>query len=84
MSLGYPDICSCTLFHLGNIFVKDTSLDRSAHISLSASFRYSWRIPNLHLATTLPLLSPQSPFVLVRMAIGVDLVLSVLEYLVHG
>jgi hypothetical protein len=43
ISLGSPDAHFYTLFHLGNIF-KDTSLDRSA-LSLSASFRCSWRIP---------------------------------------
>lgn len=65
----------------GQHFLKDTSLDRSAHFSLSFSFRCSRRIPNLHLATTSPLSPPQSPIVLVRMEVGMDLVL---EYLVHG
>jgi hypothetical protein len=37
-SLGFPDTYFCTLFHLGNIFVKDTSLDRSAHFPCQLYF----------------------------------------------
>lgn len=37
--LRYPDIHFCTLFHVGNIWVQDSSLDCSAQHFLVTLFR---------------------------------------------
>lgn len=70
-----------TPIYVGNNSVEDTLLDRSARIFFISSFRYSWRIPNLHLATASKLSHPAISIVLVRMQVTVNLGL---KYLVHG